>query len=64
MVVELGPTVVVRDHHGDGEDVPLTLGGRAVDVLEALSYRAPHEPPLPAEHAWMLAGLAEVFDQA
>jgi uncharacterized protein (TIGR03083 family) len=61
LLVELGPTVVVRDA-ADGS-APLTLRGRAVDVLEALSQRLPHDPPVPREHAWMLTGLAEVFDQ-
>jgi uncharacterized protein (TIGR03083 family) len=59
--VELGSTVVVRE--GAAPDAEVTLRGRAVEVLEALSYRAPHRSPVPAEHAWMLGGLGEVFDQ-
>ena len=63
LAVDLGPTVVVRDAAPD-DTAALTLRGPAVAVLEALSQRLPHDPPLPDDHAWMLVGLAEVFDQA
>ena len=65
LVVEIGPTVVVRDL-GDSvvPDGAARVSGRAVHLLEALSYRAPLEAAVPDEHTWMFEGLAEVFDLA
>jgi uncharacterized protein (TIGR03083 family) len=60
-VVEAGETVVVRD--GDGPDDALRLDGAAIDLLEALSFRAPLGRDVPAEQAWLLDGLATVFDR-
>lgn len=40
----------------------LVLTGSAVDVLEALSMRAPWSQPIPAGDAWLVSGLAEVFE--
>lgn len=40
----------------------LTLTGRAVDLLEALSIRAPFLQPVPTDVAWMVQGLAETFE--
>lgn len=59
--VEVGDAVVVHD--GDGP-ADLVLAGDAVELIEALSLRAPLASPVPAEHAWLLAGLATVFDVA
>lgn len=61
-VVEVGETVVL----GSDEPLPgsLRLTGTAVDLLEALSFRAPLPCPVDDEHRWLLAGLAEVFDRA
>lgn len=60
--------VVVRvDDHvavGDG-DVPedaVVVTGDAVEVLEALSVRAPLPQSVPADKAWLVAGLSEVFE--
>jgi uncharacterized protein (TIGR03083 family) len=61
VVVEVGPNVIVHD--GDAPAGALRLTGPAVDLLEALSFRAPLPCPVPAEHQWMLDGLAEVFDR-
>ena len=63
LVVELGPTVVVREL--DGGPVPdgaVRVTGRTVDVLEALSYRSPLDAAIPPEQAWMFDGLAAAFD--
>ncbi len=62
VVVELGHTVVV--HEGDAPDDAVRIAGRAVDLLEALSFRIPHDPPIAPEHEWVVAGLGKVFDQA
>ena len=61
-VVELGATVCVHD--GDAPEGALRITGSAVDLLEALSYRIPLAVDVPADDAWMLGGLAEVFDRA
>jgi uncharacterized protein (TIGR03083 family) len=48
-----------------GGDVPtdaLVLRGDAVEVLDALSVRAPWRQPIPEDKAWMLAGLTDVFE--
>jgi uncharacterized protein (TIGR03083 family) len=60
-VVEVGDSVVVR--HGDAPADALNLIGPAVELLEALSFRAPLPCPVPAEQRWLLDGLAEVFDR-
>jgi uncharacterized protein (TIGR03083 family) len=62
LVVEVGASVVVRD--GAAPHDALVLGGPAVALLEALSFRAPLPCPVPDDAAWLLSGLAEVFDQA
>ena len=60
-VVEVGDHVAVRSGGAD-EDPTVRLTGPAIDLLEALSVRRPLEQPVPAEAAWMLDGLTEVFD--
>ena len=40
------------------------LDGAGVELLEALSFRRPLDPPSAARREWMLDGLAEVFDVA
>ncbi len=40
----------------------LTLTGNAVELLEALSFRAPLVQPIDSSVAWLVNGLAEVFD--
>ena len=54
---------VVRVHGGDDAG-DVVLRGRAVDVLEQLSIRAPLDQDVPAQHRWLLSGLAEVFETA
>jgi len=62
--VEIGDSVFVRD--GVDGDADLRLDGDAVVLLEALSQRRPIEDATPAgvpdDSAWMVRGLAEVFD--
>ncbi len=36
--------------------------GRAVDLIEGLSARAPLPGTVPDEHRWLVASLAEVFE--
>ena len=52
---------VVRVHEGD-EPGDVILRGRAAHVLDQVSIRAPFEQDVPAEHRWLLQGLAEVFE--
>ena len=40
----------------------LVLTGDAVEVLESLSVRAPWRQPIPDDDAWLVAGLAAVFE--
>lgn len=61
MVMELSSSVVVHD--GTAPSDALVLTGGAVDLLEALSFRTPLPCPVPAEQAWLLSGLAQVFDR-
>jgi uncharacterized protein (TIGR03083 family) len=64
-VVEVGARVTVTDV-ADGSaaeaGADLVLRGDAVDLAEALSVRRPLDQPIPASTAWMVGGLAEVFD--
>ncbi len=63
-VVAVGDHVAVREPApGDGEPI-LRLAGDAVALTEALSIRAPLDQEVPADAAWVLRGLAEVFDAA
>jgi uncharacterized protein (TIGR03083 family) len=52
----------VRVVDGDAPEDALVLTGDAVDLLDALSVRAPWSQPIPADQAWLLSGLPEVFD--
>jgi uncharacterized protein (TIGR03083 family) len=60
VVVEVTDDVFVA--HGDGTDDALVLTGAAVDVLEALSVRAPWRQPIPDDQAWLVSGLSQVFE--
>lgn len=40
----------------------LTIRGTAVDLVEFLSVRAPYSGVIPDDQAWMLRGLADVFE--
>lgn len=58
--VDAGTSVRVADaHRTDGA----RINGRTADLIEALSHRVPLEHSLPADDAWLLVGLAEVFDK-
>jgi uncharacterized protein (TIGR03083 family) len=61
-VVELNGSVTVSEDEAPAD--ALRLSGPAVELLEALSLRAPLTCPVPDDQRWLLAGLAEVFDQA
>jgi uncharacterized protein (TIGR03083 family) len=61
VVVDVGEGIVVRE--GDASADALVLTGSAVELLEALSYRAPLRERVDAEHQWLFDGLAEVFDR-
>lgn len=58
--VEVGESVIVRDCEAP-RDAP-RLRGRAVDLIEALSIRAPLPASTPTEWRQLLAGLAAAFD--
>jgi uncharacterized protein (TIGR03083 family) len=60
-VVDVGESVVVRA--GEAPAGALRLTGSAVELIEALSFRAPLPCPVADEHRWLLDGLAEVFDR-
>jgi uncharacterized protein (TIGR03083 family) len=67
IAVEIGPTVVVHAGSADPADpagrATATLAGDAVDLLEALSLRAPLTAAMADDDRWMLGCLAEVFAQ-
>jgi uncharacterized protein (TIGR03083 family) len=60
-VVEVAGTVVV--HEGSAPAGAVSITGRAVDLVEGLSLRAPFAPPIEEDERWLIEGLAEVFDQ-
>jgi uncharacterized protein (TIGR03083 family) len=60
--IDVGARVVV--HHGAPPDDALVLSGDAVDLVEALSFRAPLEHSVDESDRWMLDGLAQAFDRA
>jgi len=60
VVVDVGTTVVVRGGPAPADAV--RLSGRAVDLVDSLSIRAPLNQTMPAESRWMIEGLAAVFD--
>jgi uncharacterized protein (TIGR03083 family) len=52
-------------HVGSGDDPgDVVHSGRAVDVLEIVSVRAPLTQPVPDDARWLVGGLAEVFEVA
>ncbi|MGH9086133.1 MAG: maleylpyruvate isomerase N-terminal domain-containing protein [Acidimicrobiales bacterium] len=62
LLVEAGPTVHVRSCAA-AAGTP-TLAGTAVDLVEALSFRAPLQHDLLDDARWMITGLGTVFDVA
>lgn len=61
VVVDAGSTVTVRLGGTPGEP---HLRGPAVDLVDALSFRAPFPTPIDDEHQWLVGGLAVAFDRA
>jgi len=59
-VVDIGATVVVRS--GAAPVDAARLSGDAAELIEGLSFRRSFEPGVAPAEAWMLEGLAEVFD--
>jgi uncharacterized protein (TIGR03083 family) len=62
LVLELGDSVVVRA--GPAPAGGLRVAGTAVELVEALSFRAPFPFDVSEADGWMLDGLAEVFEVA
>lgn len=60
VVVRVDDHVSVTD--GDAPEGAFVLTGDAVEVLEALSVRAPWPQPIPEDKAWLVAGISEVFE--
>lgn len=58
--VEAGPDAVV--HEGPAPGGTPIVRGRAVEVLEGLSVRAPLSVDLPDDQRWLVDGLAAVFE--
>ncbi len=61
VVIELGPTVEV--HGGPAHGAAVVLAGDAVELVEALSFRAPLLVELADRDRWVLGDLGAVFDQ-
>jgi uncharacterized protein (TIGR03083 family) len=59
LVVEAGPTVVVRD--GPAPDGALHLTGPATQLVEGLSLRAPLTVDVPPADRWLLTGVTAAF---
>ncbi len=62
VTITLGPTVVLADGE-PAEVATLTLAAPAVDLVEALTFRNAMPCAVPAESAWVLAGLDAAFDR-
>ncbi|MEY2460068.1 MAG: hypothetical protein QOG30_1898 [Acidimicrobiaceae bacterium] len=60
VVIEVDTTVVVRD--GPAPAGAIRLTGRATDLVDSLSIRAPLHHTVPAHSRWLIEGLATVFD--
>jgi uncharacterized protein (TIGR03083 family) len=58
--VQVGERAAV--HSGASAGADLTLTGDAVELLEALSVRAPLLQSIPSASSWLLAGLLQIFD--
>jgi uncharacterized protein (TIGR03083 family) len=60
VAVEVTDRVVVHDQ--PPTDAAVVLHGSAIDLLEALSVRAPLAGNVPADHRWLVDTLAMVFE--
>jgi uncharacterized protein (TIGR03083 family) len=64
IVVEVGPSVVVRDgFEASDAHMSAVVRGRAVALVEGLSFRGSF-PEVGADDQWMMGGLADVFEVA
>ncbi len=59
VLVDIGDHVVVTDEAADAD---LIISGQAADLVDMLSIRRPVDQAIPSDVAWMLDGLATVFD--
>jgi uncharacterized protein (TIGR03083 family) len=64
LVVELGPSVVLRNGPPAPAAETVTLTGDAVELLEALSFRRPLTAELAPDDRWVLGSLGQIFDQS
>jgi hypothetical protein len=62
VVVEAGERITIHDR--PVADPSLVVQGRAVDLVEQLSARAPLAAAVPDQHRWLVASLAAVFESA
>lgn len=62
LAVRVGEQVRVAVVDDAPTDADLVLHGRARDLLEQLSIRAPLAQEIPTDAAWLVSGLATVFD--
>jgi uncharacterized protein (TIGR03083 family) len=60
LVIEVDTTVVER--HGPALADAIRISGRAVDLVDMLSIRAPFDLAVPEDNRWLLDGLETVFD--
>jgi len=60
IIVEIGDCAAVTS--GGSARADLTLTGDAVELLEAFSIRRPLDHAVPADSAWMIAGISEIFE--
>jgi hypothetical protein len=58
--IDVGEQIAIQP--GPAGDADLAIEGDAVELLEAFSMRAPLTVPVPADHAWLVDGLAIAFD--
>lgn len=67
LFVEVGATVVLHDGSSDSTAAPeaatVILVGPTVELVEALSFRAPLTASLDPDDRWVLGDLGRVFDQ-
>ncbi len=61
VVIDVGSSIVL--HEGPGPSGTVTLTGDSVELVEALSFRAPFTATVADGDRWLLGGLDQVFDQ-
>jgi uncharacterized protein (TIGR03083 family) len=60
IVIEVGPTVIIHD--GPCPVGTVTIAGGAVELVEALSFRAPFTAVMDDGDRWLLGSLHTIFD--